>query len=339
MKPQRVAVYLKVFARVYVRNRVGLFFALIFPIILILLFGAIFSNTGSSTVNLYVQDQDHGSAASEAFLSGLNQTGVLSISLVPASAGNLSAWLVANGDTAGLVIPDGFGSAYAAHQSVNVTIYTDPAQAASAGIVEGAVQGVVNGFNLQAAGGAPVVGVQGLNVGGQTYSYVDYLIPGLIGFAILVSPMFAVVNLSSQVQTPQAVPAALPHPADPGGVASRVDPLVHRARVRVHPDHARDRALGLRDQCVAHVAHPAVPDLGPGDVRLARSTARHRVEDPRERVGLPDPGNSMALLLLLVQWPCYWCLAQHIAQSTRDSQGKLGRSNPSPDQQMTIRKP
>jgi ABC-2 type transport system permease protein len=198
MKPQRVAAYLKVFARVYVRNRVGLFFALIFPIILILLFGAIFSNTGSSTVDLYVQDQDHGSAASEAFIAALNQTGVLSISLVPASAGNLSAWLVANGDTAGLVIPAGFGSAYSAHQSVNVTIYTDPAQAATAGIVEGAVQGVVNGFNLQAAGGAPLVGVQGLNVGGQTYSYVDYLIPGLIGFAILVSPMFAVVNLSSQ---------------------------------------------------------------------------------------------------------------------------------------------
>jgi ABC-2 type transport system permease protein len=198
MKPRRVAAYLKIFGRTYVRNRVGLFFALVFPVLLILLFGAIFSNSGSSTVDLYVQDLDHSSAASEAFVAALNQTGVLSVTIVPASAGNLSSWLVANGDTAGLVIPTGFEAAYAAHRPVNVTIYTDPAQAADAGIVEGAVQGAVNGFNLEAAGASPDVGVASLNVGGQTYSYVDYLVPGLIGFAILVSPMFAVVNLSSQ---------------------------------------------------------------------------------------------------------------------------------------------
>ncbi|HXQ79310.1 MAG TPA: ABC transporter permease, partial [Thermoplasmata archaeon] len=82
--------------------------------------------------------------------------------------------------------------------AVNVTVFTDPAQAATAGVVDGAVQGVVNGFNLYAAGAGPIVGVESLNVGSQTYSYVDYLIPGLIGFSILVSPMFAMVNLSSQ---------------------------------------------------------------------------------------------------------------------------------------------
>ena len=79
-----------------------------------------------------------------------------------------------------------------------MTIYTDPAQAATAGVVEGAVQGVVNGFNLNAAKAGPVVGVDSLNVGGKSYGYIDYLVPGLIGFSILVSPMFSMVNLSSQ---------------------------------------------------------------------------------------------------------------------------------------------
>lgn len=198
MKPRNVGAYLEVFARTYVRNRVGLFFAIIFPIILILLFGAIFSNTGSATVPLYVQNLDHGSAPSLAFVAALNRTGEFSVTVVPASAGNLSGWLVANGDTQGLVIPAGFGASYAMHRSVNVTLYTDPAQAATAGIVEGAVQGVVNAFNLYEAGGTAVVGVSSLNVGSQTYSYVDYLVPGLIGFSILVSPMFAMVNVSSQ---------------------------------------------------------------------------------------------------------------------------------------------
>jgi ABC-2 type transport system permease protein len=197
MNPRRVGAYLKVFGRTYVRNRVGLFFVLVFPIILILLFGAIFSNSGSTTVDLYVQDLDHGSNASQAFIAALNQTGVLSVSIVSPSEGNLSTWLVSHGDTDGLVIPDGFGAAFAAHRPVNVTVYTDPAQAATAGVVDGAVTGVVNGANLEEAGGAPLVGVASLNVGSQTYGYVDYLVPGLIGFAILVSPMFTVVNLSA----------------------------------------------------------------------------------------------------------------------------------------------
>ena len=197
MTPRRILAYLKVFGRTYVRNRVGLFFALIFPIILILLFGAIFSNAGSTTVDLFVQNDD-GGPASQAFVAALNQTGVFSVTMVPPSAGNLSDWLVAHGDTAGLVIPSGFDARYASHQNVTVTVYTDPAQAASAGVVQGAVGGVVNGFNLRAAGGSAVIGVSALNVGSTTYRYVDYLIPGLIGFSILVSPMFAMVNLSSQ---------------------------------------------------------------------------------------------------------------------------------------------
>jgi ABC-2 type transport system permease protein len=198
VKPQRIAAYLKIFGRTYVRNRVGLFFALIFPIILILLFGAIFSNTNGVVVDLYVQNLDHGSNASLAFVEALNRTGEFSVTMVAPSAGNLSAWLVANGDTQGLVLPSGFGANYTAHRAVDVVLYTDPAQAATAGAVQGAIGGVVSGFNLHAAGGSPLVGVTSLNVGSQTYSYVDYLIPGLIGFSILVSPMFAMVNLSSQ---------------------------------------------------------------------------------------------------------------------------------------------
>jgi ABC-2 type transport system permease protein len=198
MKPRRVSAYLKVFGRTYVRNRVGLFFALIFPIILILLFGAIFSNSSSVVVTLYVQNLDHGSNASQQFVEALNQSGVFTVIMVSPAEGNLSDWLTANGDTQGLVIPDGFQSAYLAHQPVNLIVYTDPAQAATAGAVQGAIQGVVNGVNLHAANAGPIVGIESLNVGSKSYAYIDYLVPGLIGFSILVSPMFSMVNLSSQ---------------------------------------------------------------------------------------------------------------------------------------------
>lgn len=198
MKPQRIVAYLQVFARTYIRNRVGLFFALIFPIILILLFGAIFSTSSNVTVAIYVQNLDHGSQPSQEFISAMNDTGVFTVTMVSPDAGNLSAWLSSNGDTTGLVIPAGFGAAFETHHPINVTLFTDPAQAATAGAAEGALQGVVSWANLQEAGGTTIVGVHGSNVGTQTYSYIDYLVPGLIGFSILTSPMFSMVNLSSQ---------------------------------------------------------------------------------------------------------------------------------------------
>jgi ABC-2 type transport system permease protein len=195
---ERVAAYFVVFAKTYLRSRIGLFFAIIFPIILILLFGAIFSNTSSVVVDLYVQNLDHSSGVSQQFLAALNSTGVFTLEFVSPSVGNLSSWLSSNSDTAGLVIPSGFQADYLNHTPVQVVLYTDPAQAATQGVVQGAVGGVVNGFNLHDAGGQAVIGVQGLYVGSATYSYVDYLVPGLIGFSILTSPMFSMVNLSSQ---------------------------------------------------------------------------------------------------------------------------------------------
>ena len=50
----------RVFSQGYLRNRFGLFFGLIFPVILILIFGAIFSGDSSGTITVYTQNQDKG---------------------------------------------------------------------------------------------------------------------------------------------------------------------------------------------------------------------------------------------------------------------------------------
>ena len=61
---KRILADFKVFSRGYLRNRFGFFFGLIFPVILILIFGAIFSGSGTGTINVYVQNQDTGPFAS-----------------------------------------------------------------------------------------------------------------------------------------------------------------------------------------------------------------------------------------------------------------------------------
>ncbi|MGI0053761.1 MAG: ABC transporter permease [Thermoplasmata archaeon] len=197
MNPRRIAADFVLTARGYVRSGIGLFFSLIFPIILIVLFGLIFS-TGSSPPTLYVLNADHNSTASQTLLAALNDSGAVRVQFVNGpSPANFSGYLASNQDSIGLLIPAGFEASYSNGTAVNLSVYVNPSDAASSGAAEGGLQAAVNELNLVAAHGQPVVGAQVYQIGGVSYTYIDYLVPGLIGFSILTSPMFAMVDVTS----------------------------------------------------------------------------------------------------------------------------------------------
>ncbi len=207
MNPRHIGADFRIVARSYFRNPVALFFSLIFPIILIALFGLIFSATGTTVVTVPVLNEDHGpggvgySEESVAFLSALNNTTLVKVQVVSVAPSDFAAWLGQNDYPVGLVVPSGFQSNFTNHTATNLTLYTDPQDAASSGQAQAVVAGVANAFNLRAACSSKncsaVIGITGANVGSAVYTYIDYLIPGLIGFSILTSPMFSMVEITS----------------------------------------------------------------------------------------------------------------------------------------------
>jgi ABC-2 type transport system permease protein len=186
---------LHLFGRGYLRNAAGLFFGLIFPVILILIFGAIFSSSSSGTITVYVQNQDDDQI-STSFVDTLNHTGTLNLVLVSSSE-NFSQYLSAHSASDGMIIPAGFSANYTAGKPINVTVYGNPSQSSSA-IVSGTVTGVVNWFNLRYYNGSQIIGITQTTAQAQVTEYIDFLVPGLIGFSILVNPMFSLVNISSE---------------------------------------------------------------------------------------------------------------------------------------------
>jgi ABC-2 type transport system permease protein len=192
---RRIISDLRLFGRGYLRNAAGLFFGLIFPVILILIFGAIFSSGFSGKITLYVQNQD-GGQVSASFVDALNRTDTVNPVLVSPSE-NFSQYLSAHSASDGIIIPAGFSGNYTAGKPINVTVYGNPSQSSSA-IVSGMVTGVVNWFNLRHYGGSPIIGITMTTAQTQVTKYIDFLVPGLIGFSILVSPMFSLVNISSE---------------------------------------------------------------------------------------------------------------------------------------------
>jgi ABC-2 type transport system permease protein len=193
--PKRIFSDLSVFRREYLRNRIGLFFALIFPIILIVLFGAIFSTGNSGPINVYYQNHDNGQVSS-AFLSALNQTKAIQVVQVNTSV-NFTQYLLSNSYSEGMIIPQNFTSSYVSGRNITVTVYTNPSDSSS-GIVLSVVDGVINNFNLGRAHATPVIQLSSESIKPKSYNYIDFLIPGLIGFSILTSPMFSMVNISAE---------------------------------------------------------------------------------------------------------------------------------------------
>jgi ABC-2 type transport system permease protein len=196
---KRILADFKNFSRGYLRNKFGLFFGLIFPVILILIFGAIFSGNSSATFNVYAQNQDtglpNGANIGNNFLTALNDSGTIKIITVNATE-DFSKFLKDHSASDGILIPADFSQNYVTGQSVNITVYGNPTSSTS-GIVSGTVGGVSNYFNLQRVNGTMVIGMLRTTVNTQQTKYVDFLIPGLIGFSILVNPMFSLVNISS----------------------------------------------------------------------------------------------------------------------------------------------
>src|SRR5437879_9542918 len=103
---KRIFADVTAFGRQYLRSRVGTFFALAFPVILILLFGSIFSSSGSPKVPLAEQDLD-GSAASRGCVQALNNTTLITYQAIPGNV-NYQQYMRAYSINVALHLPSGF---------------------------------------------------------------------------------------------------------------------------------------------------------------------------------------------------------------------------------------
>ena len=204
----RILADVSAFGRMYLRSRVGTFFALAFPIILILLFGAIFSSSGSPQVPLYVQNEDcHPGCtpASLAFVEALNNTTLITYQGIPENA-IFQDYIRQHSINVALQIPSGFqetlvsaGSGNASAQ-VHVLLAGDQTQS-SYGIAYSAVAGVANGFNLKIANATKVVDVAQTEFAVRHFSYIDLFLPGIIGFTVLTTPLFGMTSICAEYRT------------------------------------------------------------------------------------------------------------------------------------------
>ena len=200
-----VVIDLKASLKSFWRDKSTIFWTLAFPTVLILLFGAIFSQS-SIKYDLYLQNQDviDGTVSywSKNLVDILNSTNAFNIQTVDASV-NGTDYALTNRLSSLLIIPYGF------NDSANMAVFTHGATTAnitlvydqstsSAPIVQSVVLSIVDKLNFQLSNGVDYLGVEGLTIAPKRFGFIDFFIPGVIGMTAMTTSIFTAVSISAR---------------------------------------------------------------------------------------------------------------------------------------------
>ncbi|MCE5295985.1 MAG: ABC transporter permease [Euryarchaeota archaeon] len=196
MKIDRILVDLKVTGKMFIRNKGAVFWTFAFPVLLILIFGAIFSGMNDATYTLYVQDNDPG-LYSDKFIAGLEESGVLEIEMVDSDA-NVTKYIKDNSVTSFLVIPANFTANVSnGTQVAYVELLQDQTQQSSS-VVSSVVNAVVNNFNNVLSGSVEHISVDSGAIVENNLSYIDLFLPGIIGLTAMTNCVFYMQGVQSR---------------------------------------------------------------------------------------------------------------------------------------------
>lgn len=182
-------------AKQFFRSPGSVFWTIAFPVMLILIFGAIFAGTGASSFDLYLQDRDDTIASSE-FIKGLEATEVLNIHMVPADE-DVDAFIERNSIANMLIIPEGFEDAIISGSSTELILRQDTTSGASTAVFT-AVNAVAQEVNINATGGKKIVSVSQGSIIGKDLSYIDFFLPGTIGLMVMMIAVQSIVGYQTR---------------------------------------------------------------------------------------------------------------------------------------------
>lgn len=183
------------FGRQYLRTKIGPFFSFIFPVLLIVLFGAVFSAQDGGGIPLPVQNLDEGPYSS-ALMEMLNQTGYFEISIIE-SDGDIGDYVNDNSLPLALRIPANFSSNVASSVPAAIVLCGDTSRS-SFPIARGVLDAVVNQMNYNLTGASPIVSFDVQFAGSEQFGTYDFLLPGFVGLTVMVSAMYFMTSICAE---------------------------------------------------------------------------------------------------------------------------------------------
>ncbi|MBA3046469.1 MAG: ABC transporter permease [Candidatus Thermoplasmatota archaeon] len=203
MNVKRVIANLVVHLKQFSREKSTIFFVLAFPILLMLLFGFIFSDVGSSVGTLYIQDLD-GGAYSQGLVGAFNGTGVFDVTMVDTNISPDQYYADNNIDIL-LVIPAGYSDSIymklldPASPEANLTILYDQSNTNTQTKIS-IVGSVIDGMNKELSGSVNYIGVDLQGQQSDEFKFIDFFAPGIIAMSVMSSSLFGTVGMNTELR-------------------------------------------------------------------------------------------------------------------------------------------
>ncbi len=207
---RRILTIAKYDTKIMLKVKEALFWNMAFPIILMLLFAAIFSGGGSITIDIGILDQDN-TELSQAIVDIFNSTNVTKVVILDSNE-TLYNMLKKRDLNAYIIIPEGFGANITSGRQATIDVYIDNTDPNTADITRGIIQGVIDRFNEmsreiiegfllrtgrvnQSMIGFMRTYAETINldiepvVGTENIQYKEFLLTGIIAYGFLFSSM------------------------------------------------------------------------------------------------------------------------------------------------------
>ncbi len=201
MRPKVIAMDFYANLKIWIRSKGTLFWSLAFPVILIFLFGAIFSGMDDVEYSLYVQDLDD-SDMSEVFIEVLKETGVLSIESVKDDI-NITSYIKDENIKRLIVIPEGFGedikkASFDTSVTVTVSFYLDPGEQQSNQVVKSIIFSIIQNMNMNISQGRDIIKLKEVSTMTDDFNFIDFFLPGIIGMTIMQSCIYGSIERNTK---------------------------------------------------------------------------------------------------------------------------------------------
>lgn len=193
----RILIDLKATAKMFIRSKSAVFWTMAFPVLLMVIFGAIFEGMGDASYTLNVQDLD-STALSHEFIEAINSTGTLTVKGVDPSV-DPDQYIKDHSLTNLLIIPEGFGAAVISGGGERVVLDLRLDQtSAAAGVISSIVGGISDAWNMEIANASPVILIDWRSIVTENFSYIDFFLPGVIALTIMTSAVNYMVSVNTR---------------------------------------------------------------------------------------------------------------------------------------------
>ena len=204
MTPRIIAANLVVRLKSFYREKSAMFFTFAFPVILVLVFGTIFTKPDHLDFNLPVQDLSH-SAASARLIDALKTEQTFRITPVPDGV-DATQYAREHKQNLVLVIPENYAviearrlGARDASASVPVTYIHDPSST-SVNVKIQALETIVAKMNQKMTGTPPFITLVATSILAEQYRFIEFFVPGIIAMAIMTSSLGNALNMNAELR-------------------------------------------------------------------------------------------------------------------------------------------